>query len=204
MSIGAVITGLSLLPEIAKGAETVFGLVEDLFDSGGTKPSTAVSNVTSGSGIASVVRQAGIRRASAQGTSVGPVIEGVATAVTALPAVVKAVQDIRRPGTAVVTGQPGAGVPPTMTRRQFILAVARANNPGATAKKILRSARECGIELAAATFGLDVLDVCFLIAQPPTRRSRGISAADIRRTRSTMRKINGLKDMCPPARRRRK
>lgn len=93
----------------------------------------------------------------------------------------------------------------TVTRKQIILMTARAANPGATAKKIIRSARECGIELAAATFGLSVLDVCFLIAQPPTRRSRGISAADMRRTKSTVRKILSLsKDVAAlkPAHRR--
>ncbi len=99
----------------------------------------------------------------------------------------------------------GGGQTP-MTRRQQILAVARASSPGATAKKIVRSARECGIELAAATFGLNVLDVCFLIAQPPSRRSRGISAADMRRTRSTIRKVTTiqkqLKALSGPGRRR--
>ena len=99
----------------------------------------------------------------------------------------------------------GNGARPT-TRRAQILAVARSNNPGATAKKIIRSARECGIELASATFGLNVLDVCFLIAQPPTRRSRGISAADMRRTRSTIRKVttiqHQLKSLSGPIRRR--
>lgn len=97
------------------------------------------------------------------------------------------------------------GAPRTVTRKQFILLTARASNPGATAKKIIRSARECGIELAAATFGLNVLDVCFLIAQPPTRRSRGISAADMRRTRSTIRKVLTISQQLTalkPARRR--
>ena len=105
----------------------------------------------------------------------------------------------------IVSGLTGDDARPT-TRRQAILAQARANSPGATAKKIVRSARECGIELAAATFGLNVLDVCFLIAQPPTRRSRGISAADMRRTRSTIRKVSTiqrqLKALSGPIRRR--
>ncbi len=97
------------------------------------------------------------------------------------------------------------GVP---TRRQLILEQARAFSPGATAKKIIRSARQCGIELSAATFGLNVLDVCFLIAQPATRRARGISAADLRRTRSTLRKVaniqHDLGHLKSPIRRRRK
>ncbi len=95
-----------------------------------------------------------------------------------------------------------------MTRRQLILAQARAFSPGATAKKVVRSARQCGIELSAATFGLSVLDVCFLIAQPATRRARGISAADLRRTRSTLRKVaniqHDLGHLKSPIRRRRK
>ncbi len=104
---------------------------------------------------------------------------------------------------AVIPGGP-TGSMKTMTRRQFILATARAANPGATAKKIIRTARQCGIELAAATFGLDAMSVCFLIAETPTRRRRGISAADITRTRATIRKVNSLKELCPPATRRRR
>ncbi len=94
------------------------------------------------------------------------------------------------------------------SRRQLILAQARSFSPGATSKKIVRSARQCGIELSAATFGLSVLDVCFLIAQPASRRARGISAADLRRTRSTLRKIDNiqhdLSHIKSPIRRRRK
>ncbi len=99
-----------------------------------------------------------------------------------------------------------AGGVRTVTRRQMILMQAKAASPGATAKKIVKAARDCGIELAAATFGLNVLDVCFLLAQPPTRRSRGISAADMRRTRSTIRKVTTiqaqLKQLSGPLRRR--
>ncbi len=99
----------------------------------------------------------------------------------------------------------GRGGIRTITRRQGILMAARAANPGATSKKIIRSARQCGIELAAATFGLDVLDVCFLIAQPATRRSRGISAADIRSVSRTARKFStlqhNLSHLCGPTRR---
>ncbi len=99
-------------------------------------------------------------------------------------------------GGAIVEGGSRALIPPMErgmpTRRQLILAQARGFSPGATAKKIIRSARQCGIELAAATFGLNVLDVCFLIAQPATRRARGISAADLRRTRSTLRKVANI------------
>ncbi len=82
---------------------------------------------------------------------------------------------------------------PATTRKQLILRQAKAfAGGGATAKKIVKAARDCGIEIAAATFGLAVVDVCFLIAQPPRRRGRGISAADLRRTRSTIRKVHNI------------
>ncbi len=221
-AISTVIGGLSLLPEVVKGVESVIGLVSGLFGKSDS-PSTAVSNVTSGSGIGAIVRGA----QASPGTSVGPLIEAATVAVTALPPIIAAVQQARRPapvtGFGSPFGQQGLAMPNghghftpagghhirAMTRKQFILATARAANPGATAKKILRSARECGIELAAATFGLNALDVCFLIAQPPTRRSRGISAADLRRTRATVRKVHNIeadfREWCKtPVRRRRK
>ncbi len=214
----AVVTGFSLLDDIVKGVDTVFGAIGD-FVGGGNKPTTAVSNITSGSGIGAVVRQA----QAGSGTSVGPIIEGVGQVLTALPPIVSAITGARVGSqfpVAPVTGfgspfgQTGLAMPVasggvrTMTRKQFILATARAANPGATAKKIIRSARECGIELAAATFGLDALSVCFLISQPPTRRSRGISAADLRRTRATVRKVHNIeadfREWCKtPVRRRR-
>ncbi len=212
-TITAVATGLSLVDDIAKGLDTVFGAVGD-FIGGGNKPATAVSNITSGSGIGAIVRQG---QAQAAGTSVGPVIQAAEIALTALPPIIQAVQQRRAPapvtGFGSPFGQQGIAMPAangvrTMTRKQFILATARAANPGATSKKILRSARECGIELAAATFGLDALSVCFLISQPPTRRSRGISAADLRRTRATVRKVHNIeadfREWCKPVARRRR
>ncbi len=209
----AVVTGFSLLDDIVKGVDTVFGAIGD-FAGGGNKPATAVSNITSGSGIGAIVRQG---QAQAAGTSVGPVIQAAEVALTALPPIISAIQQRRAPvpvtGFGSPFGQQGLAMPVTngvrtMTRKQFILATARASNPGATSKKILRSARECGIELSAATFGLSVLDVCFLISQPPTRRARGISAADLRRTRATVRKVHNIeadfREWCKPAVRRRR
>ncbi len=151
-----------------------------------------------------------------RGTAVGPMIgEPVGAGVEqVIPSIIRALPRII-PGLGGAVAEIGSRVlgdeqpgVRTMTRRQLILAQARAASPGATAKKIIRSARECGIDLAAATFGLNVLDVCFLIAQPPTRRSRGISAADMRRTRATIRKVttiqHQLKDLSGPIRRRSK
>lgn len=73
-------------------------------------------------------------------------------------------------------------------------------------RQIINAARHCGLELAASTFGLSVEDVCMIVAKGMPRRSRGISSTDMRRTRSTLTKMNtmqkSLKSLCPPVRRR--
>jgi len=68
------------------------------------------------------------------------------------------------------------------------------NNTGrpASARKIRDAARVCGLEQAASMFGLSTAQVCQIIISRPRRRGRGISAADMRRTRSTIRKISTL------------
>ncbi len=214
VAISSVLGAVSALPSIVAGVDSVVDFLGGIF--GGSTATPGIAPGTPQTGFGSPFGQQGIAQA---GTSVGPMID---VGIAAIPAIATAVSTVL--ATRPVTGfgspfgqtniarplpvggivRPGPGGVQTMTRKQFILATARAFSPGATAKKIIRSARQCGIELAAATFGLNVLDVCFLIAQPATRRSRGISAADIRRTRSTMRKVNSLKNLCPPARRSRK
>ncbi len=180
---------------VVTGAVTgLAGLISDTISSTGAAPIVAVggpgfpgaapvpTTTVGAPGGFGLPGEAGVGAVPAISTVVGAVVRRVVGPAAVIGGVGTIVGDI-------VGG--GNGARP-MTRRQAILAQARANSPGATAKKIVRSARECGIELAAATFGLNVLDVCFLIAQPPTRRSRGISAADMRRTRSTIRKVTTI------------
>jgi len=73
-------------------------------------------------------------------------------------------------------------------------------------KQIILAARHCGLDVAASTFGISVEDVCMVVAKGMPRRSRGISSTDMRRTRSTLTKMNtmtkSLRGLCPPARRR--
>ncbi len=173
------------------GVDTVMGLARSL-------PSPAQAGITASQ--AALLSGGTAGRTLSTGTSVGPIgalAGSFQTAVdvgTALAPIVAQRLGVPVPAflqQEAAAGRAAGGVR-TVTRRQLILMTARAANAGATAKKIIRSARECGIELAAATFGLNVLDVCFLIAQPPTRRSRGISAADMRRTRSTIRKVHTI------------
>lgn len=75
-----------------------------------------------------------------------------------------------------------------------ILAEARLTfGRGVTKNKIIAAAKACGIEAAAATFGISTMQVCRVIVAGGTRRRRGISAADIRRTRRTLRTVKNIR-----------
>lgn len=78
-----------------------------------------------------------------------------------------------------------------------ILAQARANHRGATRRSIIQAAKHCGIDMAAKSYGLDPEQVCLLVAKGMPRRRGGISASDVRRTRSTLRKIHTIDKMMP-------
>jgi len=68
-----------------------------------------------------------------------------------------------------------------------ILARARQATGGpVTRNKIIDAAKVCGLETAASTFGLDLRQVCMVVVKGRTRRRRGVSAADIRRTKRTI------------------
>ena len=74
-----------------------------------------------------------------------------------------------------------------------ILRRARENTGRPVSSRIIRdSVRVCGIETTASTFGLTTTEVCQVAISTGRRRARGISAADMRRTRSTIRKVTGL------------
>ena len=62
-----------------------------------------------------------------------------------------------------------------------------------TKREIIQAAKTCGIELTAQSMGISEIDVCRVIAAGAPRRRRGISAADMRRTRSTIRKVNTIR-----------
>jgi len=55
-----------------------------------------------------------------------------------------------------------------------------------TRNKIIEASKACGLEVAANTFGLDMREVCLVVVKGRTRRRRGVSAADIRRTKRTI------------------
>jgi len=75
-----------------------------------------------------------------------------------------------------------------------ILRTARENTgQRVTKNKIIDAARACGIELAADTFGLSETEVCKVIVAGRSRRRRGVSAADVRRTKRTLRFVRSIK-----------
>lgn len=70
---------------------------------------------------------------------------------------------------------------------QEILRKAREATGGpVTRNRIIDAAKACGLETTAQTFGLDLREVCLVIVKGRTRRRRGVSAADIRRTKRTI------------------
>lgn len=83
---------------------------------------------------------------------------------------------------------------PGKNRLQTILAAARQSTGGpVTRNNIIDAAKVCGLEVAAQTFGLSVENVCFVVVKGRSRRRRGISAADIRRTKRTIRFVKSLR-----------
>jgi len=61
-----------------------------------------------------------------------------------------------------------------------------------TRQQIADAVRVCGIETAATMFGLTEGEICTIVISKRRRRARGISAADLRRTRSTIRKVHNI------------
>ena len=76
----------------------------------------------------------------------------------------------------------------------YILGKATTNTGQRVSRKdIYNAAKHCGIPMAAATYGLSEGEVCQIVVKGLPRRRRGISAADLRRTRSTIRKITTMR-----------
>lgn len=80
----------------------------------------------------------------------------------------------------------------------------RTGQPVSVAK-VIEAVRVCGIEQAAVIFDLSENEICRVVISKRRRRARGISAVDLRRTRSTIRKVHNiahdLKALAPPVRR---
>jgi len=96
-------------------------------------------------------------------------------------------------GAIALPGPNGAVVCKPISQREAILMQARSASPGATARKIIAAAKTCGIAIASQMFGISMVDVCHLVINAPRRRSKGISARDMRTTNRTLRGIDRVR-----------
>ena len=90
-------------------------------------------------------------------------------------------------------GMFGAGVAAGTIVSEILQRARENSGQRVTKNKIIDSARACGIELTAQTFGLSETDVCKVIVAGRSRRRRGVSAADVRRTKRTLRFVRSIK-----------
>lgn len=83
-----------------------------------------------------------------------------------------------------------------------------ATGQAVTRQKVADAVKHCGIPMAAEIFSLSESEICQIVISKRRRRSRGISAVDLRRTRSTIRKVHNiqhdLKRLSPAVRRHHK
>ncbi len=87
----------------------------------------------------------------------------------------------------------GSGVGTGLVVSEILQRARENSGQRVTRNKIIDSAKACGIELTADTFGLSESDVCKVIVAGRSRRRRGVSAADVRRTKRTLRFVRTIK-----------
>jgi len=87
----------------------------------------------------------------------------------------------------------GAGVGTGFVISDILQRARESSGQRVTKNKIIDSAKFCGIELTADTFGISESDVCKVIVAGRSRRRRGISAADVRRTKRTLRFVRTIR-----------
>jgi len=162
-SLGSALSGLAgIVTPLAGLASTVGGLIGSVRGSFGA-PSRVVQPV-----------------------SKAQKVQGVSTS-TAPSGVQRLQSPAQARGLPVV---PGSFALARTSRLSELLAAARQfTGRAVSAQSIRAAALTCGIALAAEIFGLNESEICEVVITKRRRRSRGISAADMRRTRSTLRKI---------------
>ena len=100
------------------------------------------------------------------------------------------VQQARLP-TIRFPGQIGFGIGVTVA--ELLRRSREATGRPVSSRIIRESVRVCGIETTASAFGLSETDICRIAVSTGRRRARGISASDLRRTRSTIRKVGSIR-----------
>lgn len=147
----------------------------------------------------------------------GPIGTAISTAGTALGTIFNgsngAGSQVGPTVAALVPGVQQAGIGTAITRAVVgvlsvieLLQLSRSTTGRpASVKKVVEAVRVCGISEAANLFGLSETQICQIVVSRRRRRARGISAVDLRRTRSTIRKVHNithdLKRLSPSVRR---
>lgn len=97
--------------------------------------------------------------------------------------------------TATPTATPAMGpaIAGVATTVRMILAKASAwIGKRVTRSSLMSAVKKIGLEATAVALGLTVFEVATVVASAPTRRARGISAGDVKRTKRTLRKLSSL------------
>ncbi len=162
------------------GTAVGLGVQAGIGGNGSASTAATVGRATQPGPISAGLSQPNFRTPSIAPSSIGPTFASLAR----LPSVIR---DI---GTGIGLSQLPAllgGGNGQQNQISVILAKARAATGGpVTRNKIIDSAKVCGLEITAQTFGLEVTEVCMVVVKGRTRRRRGVSAADIRRTKRTI------------------
>lgn len=144
-------------------------------------PQAAVGRATQPGPVSTTTRLDPQFAGNFQPSSIGPTFQSLAR----LPSVVRDVGVGLGLGSLPTIFNGGGNGPKNPI--SVILAKARAATGGpVTRNKIIDAAKHCGLEVAANTFGLDVREICLVVVKGRSRRRRGVSAADIRRTKRTI------------------
>ena len=76
--------------------------------------------------------------------------------------------------------------------RSILNAASQSAGKRITSKAIVASVKSIGIEATADALGISTTDVAFVFVARRRRHARGISASDLRRTKSTIRKVRSI------------
>ncbi len=162
------------------GTAVGLGVQAGLSRNNGASTAATVGRATQPGPISPAISQPNLRPPVLAPTSIGPTFASLAR----LPSVIRDIGTGIGLSTlpSILGGGGGNG-----NQISVILAKARAATGGpVTRNKLIDSAKVCGLEITAQTFGLDVTEVCMVVVKGRTRRRRGVSAADIRRTKRTI------------------
>ena len=145
-----------------------------VFDQPPTRGGDPVSLIAS---IGRILQVPAVRQGAA--IAVGGILgEAIGSAIGGTPAI-RAVPTVAGPGGVPMIGATSVGRIPS----------AGAGTRRMSAMRFRSFARQVGLENAAAAMGISLVEAAQIIARAPRRRRRGITAAQLATTRSTIRRV---------------